>query len=169
MCAYRGVFTHVIGYLWCLCVLMRVHVCACMCTCWDRSKRRTCQLGEQLEAQWEDGGITLRLLLHACTVPLEKCVRKRDAHSLQQSLCCLHVWFPLLQRAVQFLSWFCSLSLLFRGVEVICGTLVMLVSYCSFLTQSGFFLYNHWYINKVRLYTFQKFGLMLWSLRLHLF
>lgn len=129
-CVYRGVLTHVIGYLWCLCVLM--HVCACMCTCWDRSKRRTCQLGEQLEAQWEDGGITLRLLLHACTVPLEKCVRKRDAHSLQQSLCCLHVWFPLLQRAVQFLSWFCSLSLLFRGVEVICGTLVMSVSYCIF-------------------------------------
>lgn len=114
MCVHIRVCLH----MYCLSVVylckgVLVHACVCVCAftcmwaCWDRSKRHTCRLGEQLEAQWEDGRITLRLLLHACIVLLEKCVClcERETHSFLQYLCSLHVWFPLFARAAQLLSF----------------------------------------------------------------
>ncbi len=72
-----------------VCSCMCVHVCAC--ACWDCSKRRTCQ---HLPARGTIRGTVRRRR--------DYCVWEKETHSLQQSFCCLHVWFPLFQRAVEF-------------------------------------------------------------------
>ncbi len=118
-------------YLWCLCVC--AHACVCMMyvrapaeTAARDAPASTCQLGEQLEAQWEGGGITV-------------CEKKR--RKVSNNLFAAFMCDFLFSACSWVLSWFwfCSYSLLFRGVEVICGTLVMSVNYCSFLTQRSFF------------------------------
>jgi len=78
-------------------------------------QEHTCRLGVQLEAQREDGRITLRLLLHACIVALENCVceKVRDTVSYNIFTVCM-CDFLFLQEQLSS-----SLSVSFRGVEII--------------------------------------------------
>lgn len=78
-CVYTCICLSVLYLCECSCVCVCAH--ACIWACWDRSNRHTCRLGEQLEAQREDGRITLRLLLHARIVLLEKCAREWERHA----------------------------------------------------------------------------------------
>ncbi len=132
MCAYRGVLTHVIGYLWCcVCVVwVFAHACVCMYvrapaeTAARDAPASTCQLGEQLEAQWEGGGITV-------------CEKKRRTVSN----------ISLLPSCVISSLSACSslmvlVLLLFFVIQGSWGYLWHIsdaVNYCSFLTQEAFF------------------------------